>query len=254
MTLDRATDFDRLVADALEASFSGWDFSWLEGRWTEDPPPWSYRQRVLAALAGVTALLDLGTGGGEFLASLAPLPPDTWATENYLPNMAIARARLELLGVHLVTGVADHALPFPDERFDLVINRHESFNPAEIYRILKPGGRYITQQVGGQDNLRLNELLQDEVVFEFTDFGLGEEVQQLESTGLRVVEQLEAFPETHVADIGAVVYYLRAIPWQIEGFTIEVYRDKLLALHHQIKRDNGLTLRSHRFYLEAQKR
>ncbi len=35
MTQDPSTGFDRLVADALAASFSGWDFSWREGRWTE---------------------------------------------------------------------------------------------------------------------------------------------------------------------------------------------------------------------------
>jgi SAM-dependent methyltransferase len=247
------SDFDRLVNEALEAHFSGWDFSWLEGRWISSQPPWNYRQRVLLALSGVQSLLDLGTGGGELLASLAPLAPNTWATENYPPNMPIARTRLEPLGVHVVTGVADEALPFPDERFDLVINRHESFDVGEIHRILKPGGRFITQQVGGHDSLRLNELLQNVVAFEFVDWGLARAVQQLGAAGLAVAEQSEAFPETQVTDIGAVVYYLRAVPWQIQGFTVEGYRAKLLDLHHQIIRDNGLTLRSHRFYIEARK-
>lgn len=245
--------FDRLVAEAEAASFAGWDFSWLEGRWIDSPPPWDYGQRVLAALPEVQSLLDMGTGGGEFLVSLAPLPPDTWATENYPPNMPIARGRLEPLGVHVITGVADHALPLSDGYFDLVINRHESFDAGEVRRILKPGGRFITQQVGGQDNLGLNELLQDVVAFEFVDWGPAVAVQQLEAAGLAVTGQFEAFPETHVADIGAVVYYLRAVPWQIDGFTVASYRDKLLALHRQILRDNGLTLLSHRFYLEAQK-
>ncbi len=91
------------------------------------------------------------------------------------------------------------------------------------------------------------------MAFEFIDWGPAVAVQQLQAAGLAVVEQLEAFPETRVADIGAVVYYLRAIPWQIEGFTVEGYRVKLLALHSQILRDNGLTLHSHRFYIEARK-
>ncbi len=114
MTQQPFSGFDRLVAEAFEASFSGWDFSWLEGRWRGSPPPWDYRQRVLAALPGVQSHLDMGTGGGELLASLAslaPLPPDTWATENHAPNMPIARARLEPLGVRVFTGVPDNALP-----------------------------------------------------------------------------------------------------------------------------------------------
>ncbi|HRI56187.1 MAG TPA: SAM-dependent methyltransferase, partial [Anaerolineae bacterium] len=166
----------------------------------------------------------------------------------------IARGRLEPLGVQVVTAVPDAALPFADERFDLVINRHESFDAGEIRRILKPGGRFITQQVGGRDNLTLNELLQDQVAFEFIDWSLAVAVQQLETAGLRVIEQMEAFPATRVADIGAVVYYLRAIPWQIEGFSVERFRDKLAALHEQIMHDGPLVLHSHRFYLEAQRR
>jgi hypothetical protein len=50
-----------------------------------------------------------------------------------------------------------------------------------------------------------------------------------------------------------VVYYLRAIPWQIEGFTVDGYREKLLALHEMIERAGGLWLASHRFYVEAVK-
>lgn len=74
-------DFETLVAEAQAAGFAGWDFSWLEGRWVEGPTPWDYREQVRARLTVVQSLLDLGTGGGELLASMAPLPPDTWTTE-----------------------------------------------------------------------------------------------------------------------------------------------------------------------------
>jgi len=30
-----------------------------------------------------------------------------------------------------------------------VINRHESFSASEVFRVLKPGGIFVTQQVGG---------------------------------------------------------------------------------------------------------
>ena len=246
-------DFDTLIQDAQAAEFAGWDFSWLDGRWIEGPIPWDYRELVMAQFAGVQSLLDLGTGGGELLASMAPLPPDTRATENYPPNGPIARKRLEPLGVTVVTGVPDDALPFPDATFDLVIDRHESFDPAEVFRIVKPGGRFVTQQVGGQDNLRLNELLQDEVAFEFADWGPAAAISGLEAAGFQVADLKEAALETRVADIGAVVYYLRAIPWQIEGFTVEGYRDRLLALHEMMQREGGLTLHSHRFLIEAVK-
>ena len=53
----------------------------------------------------------------------------------------------------------DTRLPFGNAEFDLVINRHESYEPAEVRRILHPGGRFVTQQVGGQNNTDLNALL-----------------------------------------------------------------------------------------------
>lgn len=244
-------DFETLVSKAQAAAFAGWDFSWLDGRWIEGEIPWDYRARVIARLAGARSLLDLGTGGGEMLASMAPLPADTWATENYPPNGPIARARLEPLGVRVVTDVPDSALPFADNAFDLVTDRHESYDPAEVFRIVKPGGRFITQQVGGRDCRELNELLQDEVYFEFADWGPDAAVSGLEEAGFQIVERLEAWVETWVSDIGAVVYYLRQIPWQIEGFTVEGYRDRLLALHGQMTREGGLVLHSHRFLIEA---
>ena len=90
--------FNHLVDQALEASFEGWDFGWLEGRLIQEEPPWQYSEIVRSHFASTHSLLDLGTGGGELLASLVPLPPDTHATESYPPNQALARQRLAPLG------------------------------------------------------------------------------------------------------------------------------------------------------------
>ncbi len=61
----------------------------------------------------------------------------------------------------------------------------------------------------------------------------------------------EEFPETWFADIGSVVYYLKAIPWAIPNFTVRRYRDRLLALHERMIRDGGLWIRAHLFVIEA---
>jgi len=244
---------DRLVAEALQHPFSGWDFSFLDRRWRENSPTWDYRQSVLERLPAVTGLLDMGTGGGEFLSTLAPLPEDTWATESYPPNFPLARARLEPLRVRVVQTRSDNDLPFEDNRFELVINRHSSYSPQEVHRILKPNGTFITQQVGGRNNIRLNELLQDRVEFEFAYWNLRYAIPQLEDAGHQVVVQQEEFPEAIFYDIGAVVYYLRAIPWQIANFTVEKYCERLMAIHNMIQEVGGLVVHSHRFYIQATK-
>lgn len=243
--------FDQRVIEAEAAPFSGWDFAYLRDRWREDEPPWDYRADVLVRLPTVSRLLDMGTGGGEFLASLAPLPAYTAATENYTPNVPVARWRLGPLGVDLVTLESDSTLPFPDQHFDLIINRHESYDPAEVRRILRGGGTFLTQQVGGDDNARLNEVLG--APLQADHWSAADACRELTDAGFAIVRQLEAFPETRFFDIGAVVYYLKVISWQIEDFSVEGYRDALRHLHAQMITDGGLTTRSHRFLIEARR-
>jgi SAM-dependent methyltransferase len=118
---------------------------------------------------------------------------ECWATEAYPPNLPVAAARLGPLGVRVVAVEEDARLPLPDAHFDLVINRHESFDPHEVRRILKPGGRFITQQVGGQDNVELNQALQETVTLSYGAWNAAEAVRQLRDAGLAVLDEREAF-------------------------------------------------------------
>ena len=245
--------FDSLINDSLALPFSGWDFSFIHDRWQEDPPDWDYPTLARQRMTGGTRLLDQDTGGGELLASLAPLPPFTFATESYPPNIPVARARLQPLGVHLVSQYRDHALPFGDDSLDLVLNRHGSYSVHELRRMLKPGGLFLTQQVGGSNNLRLNELLQDVVAFPYQDWTLETILKDLQHAGLEILQTQECFPRNLFRDIGAVVFYLRIISWQVPDFTVEKYRDRLYAIHQSILRDGALLTHSHRIVIEARK-
>jgi hypothetical protein len=61
--------------------------------------PWDYATKVGVRMRGTNTMLDMGTGVGEILASLAPFPPRVCTTESYPPNVVVARQRLEPLGV-----------------------------------------------------------------------------------------------------------------------------------------------------------
>lgn len=241
--------FDSLLAQARAQPFQGWDFSHLVDRWWEEPPPWEYRQIIAREMAGVDTMLDMGTGGGELLAEMSDLPPSTWATEAYPPNIEVARATLEPLGVRVVPFEEDHRLPLPDRAFDLIINRHESYAPRELRRLLVPGGRFVTQQVGGRDNWDLNEALGAPVSPEFADWSLEQATTDLQRAGFMIIDQREAFTRTLFYDVGAIVFYLQAVPWQIPDFTVERYRDRLHDVHEQIRRTGKLMTHSHRFLI-----
>ncbi len=130
--------FEELITEADHASFSGWDFSWLKGRYIEGKVSWDYRQKVLAQMKTSKRFLDMGTGGGEFLSSLQPLPAASYATEGYPPNVPIARNRLKPLGVK-VLAIDSTKLPFEDRFLDLIVDRHEEYASSELHRVLTEG-------------------------------------------------------------------------------------------------------------------
>ena len=246
--------FDKRIQEAWNHSFSGWDFTYVADRMIESPLPWDYQQLVLERIKTSFSLLDVDTGGGEFLASLQPLPKNTFATEGYAPNISIAGERLEPLGVKVIETASAGALPFEDDYFDLVINRHGNTDASEIYRILKPGKWFITQQVGGKNNIQLNELLQDEGEHEYSGDTLALTKEKLEASGLIIKDQREDYPEVAFMDIGAVVYYLKVIPWQVKNFTIEKTYEKLMKIQKIIEEQGKLVVKGHRFLIEAQKK
>ena len=63
----------------------------------------------------------------------------------------------------------------------------------------------------------------------------------------------EAFPLTRFADVGAIVYLLKAIPWQVADFSVDRYFDRLKELERHARTEGCITLRKHRFLLDATK-
>lgn len=196
-------------------------------------------------------MLDMGTGGGEYLSWLRPLPPFTCATEGYEPNVPIARQRLEPLGVKVYELPDPEHLPFGDNQFDLVINRHEYYSPQEVLRVMKPEGQFITQQVGGSNGSDLNELLGVEK-YPYAHWTLDYAVKELEAVGCHVVGQREDHPIMRFFDVGAIVYYLQAVPWQVPDFSVEKYFDKLVEIHNTIEAQNYIDFHMHRFLIVAE--
>lgn len=246
--------FEFFLKDS-EKKFSGWDFSYVAdtGRMVESPYSWSYTSRILKEFRKATTFLDMGTGGGEFLSKLQPLPLNSFATEGYEPNLAIATKRLEPLGVKVIKVNEDNKLTFEDNFFDLITNRHEEYSAKEVHRVLKQDGYFITQQVGGENCLELNRLLGYNKDFNMSNWNLKYAVSELEDVGFNIIEQYEDYPLLRFFDIGAIVYYLKAVPWQIADFSIEKYYDSLKELHNQIQNKGYIDIKEHRFFILAKK-
>ncbi|HEX7995547.1 MAG TPA: class I SAM-dependent methyltransferase [Streptosporangiaceae bacterium] len=253
--------FEDLLAEGAAVDVAGWDFSWFEGRATEERPPWGYARMLgerMSALAGMpnAAALDLQTGGGEVLATVPTAPATLVATESWPPNIEVARRNLAGLGAQVVP-VGDELadLPFEDATFDLVVSRHPVAVPwNEVARVLKPGGTYFSQEVGDGSVRELTEVLMGPMSED--DLATRNPVRAARSagqTGLTVADLRVFRGRMEFYDVAAVVHFLRKVIWIVPGFTVEGYRDRLAALHDNIQANGPFIATTARFLLEARR-
>jgi SAM-dependent methyltransferase len=171
------------------------------------------------------------------------------ATEEWKVNVPVAKKRLAKLGYE-VTYCRSVELPFKDASFDLVLNRHEKLDPGEVARVLAPGGRVITQQVGRDDWKELRRFFP-----RMTDFGdhRGQYAQGFEAAGLRVVTNREHHCKIAFGVLGDFVFMLAVTPWAVPGFSLDRDADSLIALDKECRTENGLELTECRYLLIAEK-
>ncbi len=235
-----------------EIKFSGWDFSYLDGKMEESPLPWNYRNIITEYMKTSSCMLDMGTGGGEFLDSLEELPKLVYATEGYAPNIPIAQNRLKHKNIEVKAIDETNILPFDNASFDLVINRHEEYIVDEVKRVLKENGYFVTQQVGGMNNIDINSTLGANPPH-YYNWCLLKTIEDLTNAGFKIVISDEKIGYSRFYDIGSIVYYLKCIPWQIDDFSVEKYFDRLYLLDEYIKAHKYKDFMNHRFYVIAQR-
>lgn len=240
---------------AEQQPFSGWDFSYLKGKMIEDLPPWSYEALVRQLMPQAASALDLGTGGGEKLLEFCDVfPPRLAATESYPPNLLLARQRLATYGGDVRFANADLAeiLPFGDAEFDLVINRHSGYNISEIERVLKPGGVFLTQQVDGTSILDLFEAFDSQPHWPW--YNLAFALQRLAETTRLTVEIAQEWSGRMIfTDVASLVYYLKAIPWVVDDFTVETHLPYLIRQQERLEREGQLVFQEKLLVLRARK-
>ena len=139
-------------------------------------------------------------------------------------------------------------LPFAPASFDLILNRHEAFDPADLRRITRRGGTFLTVQVGGDEQRSVRRLLGLPDVG--PDWTAATAVDQLHSAGWRIDLVDEERPPTRFVDIAALIGYVRTLPWAYADLDWTAAEPQLRRLHEKAQA-GPLEARAHRFVIQA---
>jgi SAM-dependent methyltransferase len=236
------------------AHIHGWDFSHIHGRYEEENDmPWDYEKIVRQYLNNHSVLLDYDTGGGEFLLSLNHPYNKTSATEGYKPNVDLCREKLLPLGINFKACDNSSKIPFEDETFDIIINRHGDFNAKELYRLLKKDGVFITQQVGCDNDRDLVEMVLPGTENPFPHLNLKEQRKVFEEAEFQIIRAEEAYRPIKFYDVGAFVWFARIIEWEFPNFSVEKCFPQLLEMQKMIETTGKIEGTIHRYLIVAKK-
>lgn len=236
------------------AHIKGWDFSHIDGRYDEEKDlPWNYEKIVRHYLNDNSDILDYDTGGGEFLLSLNHPFSKTSATEGFKPNVNLCKERLLPLGINFKACDNPSDIPFNDESFDLIINRHGGFDANELYRLLKKGGVFVTEQVGSDNDRDLVNMVLPNNKKPFKNLNLKTQRNVFENAGFSILKASEAYRPIKFYDIGAFVWFARVIEWEFVGFSVDRCFEQLIKMQNTIDENGVLEGTIHRYLIVAKK-
>jgi SAM-dependent methyltransferase len=257
-----ADELRRLITQAGE--LRGWDWSSL--RMERDPVPWAYQDIVRRYVTPSSRVLDVGTGGGEVFLSLAPYFGQGVGIDR---KVRMIRTAIENRAPALRDKVSfvvmkGQALGFPDDTFDVVMNRHASIFFEEVVRVLRPGGYFITQQVGGRNAQSIFDAFgwgSNEQHWQrfFAARGMDFTIQQIKTlvdllpgVGCTIVANGEYDVPIYFPDIQALVFYLLWTPLP-EKLDPDRHHEQVTRLVQERQAPRGIESSEHREFLVARK-
>ncbi len=231
----------------------GWDFSKFDQEIISEKKSWNYEVELRKYLKADSKILDMGTGGGEFVLSLNHPHHLTSVTEAYVPNFKLCQERLSPLGITVKQTYKDNLLPFDDNSFDVIINRHTSFELKEVKRTLKNGGYFITQQVGNENNKEIVYKITKEEKIANQNNSLGNRLSELKKIGFETLKSQEEYRPVQFKTMRAIVFYGKNIVWDFPDFSVEKYLDNLIECQKEISENGHVKSKEHRYLLVARK-
>jgi len=236
------------------AELKGWDFSQV--RVVQEHPRIDYSKVVESHLQRNKTLLDVGTGGGERLQPFAHKVKEVIAIDVNRKMIETAKQNLDKSGLHNVDLILCNSekMPIATARIDIVIDRHAPFNAKEVYRILRPRGTFITQQVSEGDKRNFKEVFQRGQSYG-RELGTLKRryLKELQEAGVRIIEERTVNSTVYYRSMNDVIFLLANTPI-IPDFDFEKEQDKLEKIQEKFETKKGIKTNSERFLIVGVKR
>lgn len=180
-------------------SITGWDFSKLKVR--SEGEKWDFYEKVIEKSQKNSLLLDIGIGGGERVLKIASnclLVVGIDLSESMINTANSSLQKSQTKNVRFFQMNAK-SIRFPDGFFDAISCRHSPFFAVEVYRLLREGEFFLTQQVSEHDKLNVKQA-----------FGHGQSYGEKDGTAKdNYVEHLEkaGFSDVQTFDYDAKEWY-----------------------------------------------
>lgn len=232
---------------------NGWDFSHV--RCISEGVKWNFYDEVIQNCKATDILLDIGTGGGENLLSMA-------SSAALLIGIDLSHAMVETAHQNLQKAAASNIrfiqmdaqqLQFPESFFNVISCKHSPFSASEVARVLTKDGVFLTQQVRECDKANLAQA-----------FGRGQSTREDGALLEQYIKELRdaGFQDIEYTDYDAVEYYEREEDLLfllmhtpiIPGFGREEADFRTLQQFiHDYQTDRGIQTNSARFMIVARK-
>lgn len=171
---------------------NGWDFSNLMP--ISEGIKWDFYEEVIGRSENTDVLLDIGTGGGENLLKISPSLLFIIGID--LSNGMIEKAESNLKNSNVSNlrffQMSSKDLQFPSGFFDIISSRNAPFSSKEVFKVLKNGGFFLTQQVSESDKFNLKKAFGRGQSYNEKDGALKERyIQELYEAGFSNVQSYE---------------------------------------------------------------
>lgn len=128
----------------------------------------AYLSFINAQIKPGMTLLDIGCGTGHIIAQLASLQRSTYFCGLDISPAMVKRARYHTREYGTVSVLEGDGLnlPFTDRAFNIVTTRLAAFTPAEVYRVLRPGGFFFECGLGPESDKEIREFFPTRIIKE----------------------------------------------------------------------------------------